>query len=510
MKNDRILYLECRSGISGDMTVAALLDLGVDEKKLRGALASLPLDGYHIHISRVKKSGLDACDFAVILDEAHENHDHDMAYLHGDMQMHNHREHIMGQYIGKQQEESLNDRNLKDGHAQGEPLDDRSLQDGHAQGEPLDDRYLQDGHMHGGHLHHAHGQEHAAQASHHEHAHRGLPQITQIIEAGALTGSAKKLALRIFDILADAEAKAHGVPKDEVHFHEVGAVDSIVDIVAAAVCLDDLAPEQIVVSALSEGTGTIRCQHGILPVPVPAVTNIVMAHEIPIHNTNVQGELVTPTGAAIVAAVMQKHNHLPENYTIEQVGIGAGKRAYETAGILRAMWLKPLAADRQQTDGSQAAAGSKVVHAGDATEADCIVKLEANIDDAPGEQLGYCMERLMEAGARDVSFLPLYMKKNRPAYEVHVVCTPGDASRMEEILFRETTTIGIRRCVMERTLMEREVRSVETAFGTASVKVCRHGEILKIYPEYESVRELSKQSNADFREVYQAILAAAE
>ena len=457
MTSDRILYLECCSGISGDMTVAALLDLGADEKKLREALDSLPLEGYEIRISRVKKSGLDACDFAVVLDEEHENHDHDMAYLHG---------------------------------------------------EPVHEHHTHD---HGTHTHEHDGddcQEHAHTGGHtHHHVHRGLPEIRQIIEAGALTESAKKMACRIFDILADAEAKAHGVPREEVHFHEVGAVDSIVDIVAAAVCLDDLAPEQIVVSALSEGMGTVRCQHGLLPIPVPAVTNIVAAYGLPIHHTNVQGELVTPTGAAIAAAVMQKHNELPADYTIEKVGIGAGKRDYATAGILRAMWLRPLApGDRTEDKSPEVVKGDD----GCQSETDCIVKLEANIDDATGEQLAYCMDCLMEAGARDVSFVPLYMKKNRPAYEIHVLCDPHDVSGMEEILFRETTTIGIRRSVMQRTVMEREQRCVETVYGTAEVKVCRYGGIRKIYPEYESIRELCKEAKIDFRKVYQAVLEASE
>ena len=459
MISDRILYLECRSGISGDMTVAALLDLGADENKLREALASLPLDGYAIQISRVKKSGLDACDFAVLLDEEHENHDHDMNFLHGDMQMdhhvHEHGEHVQGDHV--------------DG--------------GNGCGE--------------------HG--HAAQNMHHTHEHRGLPEIRQIIEAGTLTEGAKKLIFRIFDILADAEAKAHGVPREEVHFHEVGAVDSIVDIVAVAVCLDDLAPERIVVSALSEGTGTVRCQHGVLPIPVPAVTNIVTAYGLPIHHTTEQGELVTPTGAAIAAAVMTEHNRLPMNYTIEKVGIGAGKREYETAGILRAMWIRPLEEKSWAGNEQVTVTGSHAAGDGHIEDADCIIKLEANIDDATGEQLGYCMDCLMEAGAKDVSFLPLYMKKNRPAYEVHVICDPCDVSRMEEILFRETTTIGVRRSVMERTVMERETRSVETSLGTARVKVCSLGSIRKIYPEYESVRALCRKSDCDFRKVYHLI-----
>ena len=467
MTSDRILYLECCSGISGDMTVAALLDLGADEKKLREALASLPLEGYQIQISRVKKSGLDACDFAVLLDEEHENHDHDMRYLHGDL----HGDHKQEGY----------------------------MQEEHLHGSHVHEEHFHDDHDHDGHAC-------AAQASHHAHAHRGLPEITQIIEAGTLTAGAKELALRIFDILADAEAKAHGVPRDEVHFHEVGAVDSIVDIVAAAVCVDDLAPEQIVVSPLSEGTGTVRCQHGVLPIPVPAVTNIVTAYGLPVHNTTVQGELVTPTGAAIAAAVMQEHNKLPENYTIQRVGIGAGKRDYATAGILRAMWIRPFAQEEKDMDEKTIVSDAIGGHSRCTAERDRIVKLEANIDDATGEQLGYCMECLMEAGARDVSFVPLYMKKNRPAYEVHVICDPCDVSRMEEILFRETTTIGVRRCVMERTVMERSTECVETPHGTARVKVCSYGDIRKVYPEYESVRSLCRESKMDFRNVYQVIL----
>ncbi len=464
MTDNRILYLECASGISGDMTVAALLDLGADEKKLRQALDSLQLDGAQVHISRVKKSGLDACDFAVELDAAHENHDHDMAYLHGTAQ------------------ENMHVHNCSHDHDHHHTYDQE--------------------HYHGHDHHHAHD---------HPHVHRGLQEITQIIERADLTDGARALALRIFDILADAEAKAHGVPRGEVHFHEVGAVDSIIDIVAAAVCLDDLAPARIICSPLAEGCGTVRCQHGVLPIPVPAVTNIVAAHGLVIHPTQVRGELVTPTGAAIAAAVQTCQSGRPDGqetgqssdscvdsytatytnaYTIEGVGIGAGKRDYETAGILRAMWVRPCV---QQP-----------------SEQGRIVKLEANIDDVTGEQLGYCMECLMRAGARDVSFVPIYMKKNRPAYELHVICDPAEVEQMEDIIFRETTTIGIRRCLMERHVMRREIQTVETEYGMAQVKVCSYGAIRKVYPEYGSVVELCQKSKQDFRKVYQAVCAKFE
>ena len=301
----KTLYLECESGISGDMTVAALLDLGADQQVLKKALASLPVQGFDIRISRVKKSGLDACDFDVVLDKEHENHDHDMEYLHGHTHAHNHATE----------------------------------------------------HMHGHDLHN-HDAEYI-------HEHRSFVDILQIIESSSLTERAKKTATDIFSVLADAEAKAHGVPRNQVSFHEVGAVDSIVDILSVAVCLDNLDIDQVIVTELCEGRGTVRCQHGILPIPVPAVTNIVQANHLKLKLTQIEGELVTPTGAAIVAAI-RTSDKLPESFFIEKTGLGAGKREYACAGILRAMILE------SENEKSW-------------MEKDEICKLETNIDDCSGE-----------------------------------------------------------------------------------------------------------------------------
>ena len=407
----KILYLECESGISGDMTVAALLDLGADPKVLTQALQSLPISGFRTVISRVKKAGLDLCDFHVILDKEHENHDHDMEYLHGHHQEHHHQED-------------------------------------------------------------AHG---------YTHEHRGLTEILHIIDHAELTVKAKETAKKIFRILAEAEAEAHGVPLEQVHFHEVGAVDSIVDIVAAAVCLDNLGITDVAVTKLSEGQGTIRCQHGILPVPVPAVMNIAKAHQLPLQITKTEGELVTPTGAAIVAAVRTMEK-LPKVFTIEKVGMGAGKRTYDRPSILRAMMIRAKAEDQ-----------------------DLIYKLETNVDDCSGESLGYVMERLMQAGARDVHYIPVYMKKNRPAYQLSVICTKEEIRHMEQIIFEETTTIGIRRVPMERTVLRREIRTVQTPLGEAKVKVCLYGEEERGFPEYESVIALCKEHERNYQEIYQMV-----
>ncbi len=271
---NRSLYLECTSGISGDMFVASLLDLGVSQEKLQKVLDSLPVQGFRIEITRVKKSGLDACDFHVILDENHENHDHDMEYLYGSQKL------------------------------------------------DVD-----------------HSEEKRHKTTEIHHTHRDLQDILAIIDKAEMTEGAKTLASEIFHILAKAEAKVHGTEIEKVHFHEVGAVDSIVDIIAAAVCLDELGVEEVIVPVLYEGRGEVRCQHGVLPIPVPAVTEIVREHRIPLHIMEAKGEFVTPTGAAIVAAVRTKEE-LPKQFFIVRTGLGAGKREHEKPGILRAMLIE--------------------------------------------------------------------------------------------------------------------------------------------------------------------------
>ena len=292
----RSLYLECYSGISGDMTVGALLDLGADQKVLEKALASLPIQGFQTEVTRVKKSALDACDFLVKLDAEHENHDHNMNYLYG----HHH---------GEEHHEHCHDHVHDDDHTHTHEHDD----------------------------HDAHGEE-THDHNHHHHEHRGMKEILAILEQADLSEGARRLAVKIFTILGEAEAKAHGTTLDQVHFHEVGAIDSIIDIVSVAVCFDNLGIEHVIVPFLCEGSGTVRCQHGILPIPVPAVANIATANRLRLRMTGAKGEYVTPTGAAIVAAVRTSEK-LPETFVIEKIGLGAGKREQELPGILRAMIL---------------------------------------------------------------------------------------------------------------------------------------------------------------------------
>lgn len=448
----KTLYLECYSGISGDMTVAALLDLGADRGVLDKALHSLPVSGFRTKISRVKKSGLDACDFNVILE--HDNHDHDMEYLHG-------HEHEMEHHYN------------------------------HEHAHSAEYHYHDHEHTHSAeHPDHEHTHEHSHEHSHtheysHSHEHRGMREITEIIQGSEMTDRAKKMALHVFDILAHAESKAHGVNAEEVHFHEVGAIDSIVDIAAIAVCMDNLDITDVIVPVLYEGTGFIRCQHGQIPVPVPAVAHIAEDHHLKLKITDIQGELVTPTGAAVVAAFCTSEK-LPEDFSILKSGLGAGKREYRCPGILRAMLIRTESADAKLTD--------------------TVWKLETDIDDCSGEVMGHVLKLLMANGAREAHYMPIYTKKNRPAYTLTVICKETDRENLENLIFAETTTIGIRREKMQRTILKRELCTFETLLGRATVKICTlpDGQI-RCYPEYDSVAELAERNQISFHEAYDKI-----
>ncbi len=432
-RHGKTLYLDCQAGIAGDMLVAALLDLGGKPalERLTQMLEKLSLEGFSVSVTRVKKAGIDCCDFDVKLDAAHENHDHDMAYLHG--------------------------------------LGDTS---------------------------HDHDHDH-------HHAHRGLAQVEQVIDAASLSDRARGLARDAFRILARAEAKAHGLPIDQVHFHEVGAVDSIVDVLAAAFLIDDLDIERAIVPALTDGHGTIRCQHGVIPVPVPATLNICIAHGLPLSSGSVEGELVTPTGAALVAALEPEFS-LPERYTIRAVGLGAGKRSYGRPSILRAMLIEELDARV-----GAAAREPRPSLSAETQAPNCIVKLECDIDDCSPEVLAYAAERLREAGAREVHWLPIFCKKGRPAYQLQVIVEPSDVLRMEEIILSETTTIGIRRQQMERTCLPRAIESVETPWGDVLVKTVRLPDgTRRTTPEYEACAAIARDKGVALQTVMDTVREA--
>ena len=553
----KTLYLETSSGISGDMFVAAMIDLGADPEALERALNSIPADGFMVEISSVKKSGIACCDFNVILDAAHENHDHDMAYLYGpapvssaapqeeahhchcheDEEAHHchcHEEEEVPHCHCHEDEEAHHchcheDEEVHHCHCHEEEEvphchchedeeahhchchEDEEVHHCHCHEEEEahhchcyeeeeahhchghEDEEVHHCHCHEEEAHHCHG--HGGEESHHHHEHhhhhgRHLAEIMGIIDATDMTDSAKALAGKMFHIVAEAESLAHHMPLEEVHFHEVGAIDSIVDIIAAAVTFDSLGITDVIIPCLTEGRGTVRCQHGVLPVPVPATMNIIEAYDMPLTIMAAKGEYVTPTGAAIAAAICTTHQ-LPKAFRIVRTGLGAGKRDYtERTNILRAYLIEGNAMEEGKDE---------------------IVKLETDIDDSTGEALGYTIDRLMQAGALDVHYSPVYMKKNRPAWELTVICKKSRMEELEDIIFKETTTIGIREfpSVM-RSILRRNQRQVETPFGIAEVKeVALPGE-RRFYPEYESVKAIAEKNHLPFAEVYHLVKALAE
>ena len=440
----RKLYLECYSGISGDMTVAALTDLGVEEAFLRQELAKLHLDGYEIKISRTKKNQITAADFDVILKEDGEMH----------------------------------------------------------------------GHSHD-HSHPGEGHEHS-----HSHSHNSYKEISELISQSELNSRVKEMSLKIFHVIAEAEAKVHGMPVDQVHFHEVGAVDSIVDITAAAICLDKLGFDSILTSELWEGKGTTWCQHGRIPVPAPAVLEMMADHRIPVKFTPVEGEMITPTGAGIAAALTAERK-LPERFVVEKVGVGAGKKDFPHANILRAMILntdtdavsekKEKAAGSTENRKNGADNAVKTNQGIAAGSLNTVTVLETNVDDCSGEQLGYAMECLLREGALDTSCIPVYMKKNRPAYMLQVICRPKDEEKMETVIFRETTSIGLRKYREERSILPREIITVTIPDGQeVRVKKCSHHGQEFFYPEYEDMKAACRTADRSFPEICKEAVDAAD
>ena len=380
----KTLYFDCSSGISGNMTLAALTEIIGDENYLVEELKKIHIDGYTIDISKKVKNGITGTHVDVILTHQHE-HSH----------------------VQKEQE------------------------------------------------HH-----------HHNHEHRNLHDVCEIIDNSDIDEESKDLAKRIFMRVAKAESKVHNKSLDEVHFHEVGAIDSIVDIVGTAILINKIHPDKIISSVVNDGHGFIECAHGTMAVPVPATTEIFANSNVKFRQIDIDTELVTPTGAAIIAELSSEFTTLPA-MKIKKVGWGSGTKDLKIPNVLK-VYYGEMQEENQK-----------------------IVVMETNIDDCSGEILGYTEEVLFQNGALDVFYTPIFMKKNRPAYRLTVVCKETDILKLQNIIFKETTTIGIRYRYEYRTELERKVITIDTKYGKLQAKkVVNNGETY-IYPEYESIKETS-------------------
>lgn len=380
----KILYFDCSSGISGNMTLGALLEIVGDERYLLEELSKLRLDGYKIEILKKEKNGITGTYVDVILEHHHEKNYYE---------------------------------------------------------------------------------------------HRNIQEIYKIIDNSGINEKSKKLAKNIFMRLAKAEAKVHNKKIEEVHFHEIGAIDSIIDIVGTAILIERINPDEIISSIVNDGYGFVECAHGTISVPVPATSEIFANSNVKFRQIDIDTELVTPTGAAIIAELANKFTILPAIET-NKIGWGVGTKELKIPNIL------------------------KVYYGEIEKENEEFVVMETNVDDCGGEILGYTSEKLFKNGALDVFYTPIFMKKNRPAYRLTVACRKEDMLKLQNIIFRETTTIGIRYRFEVRTELGREFVEIDTKYGKLKAKkVFNDGEIY-VYPEYESIKQIAEENNIPLKELY--------
>lgn len=345
--------------------------------------------------------------------------------------------------------------------------------------------------------HHAHGHHHPDESKHSHDKLRHLPEIEQMIQQANLPPRAEAWSLAVFRRLAEAEGAVHGIPPEKVHFHEVGATDAIVDIVGTCLGFDWLDVDQLYCSALPTGGGTIRAAHGRLPVPVPAVLKLYELRQVPIYSNGIDCELVTPTGAAIVTILATSFG-APPKMTLQKIGLGAGTINLPIPNMVR-LWLGD---SHSHPHSASASSVSKSV-----ANTQTVTVLETQIDDLNPQAIGYLFDALFEVGALDVFTQAIGMKKSRPGVLLTVICLPEKASESETVLFRETSTLGIRRSTQQRTILDRAFESVKTEYGTVRVKIAsREGAIVNVQPEYEDCAQIARHHQLAWREIHRLAL----
>ncbi len=451
----RVLFLDCFSGISGDMTVGALCDLGVKPSTFEWELAKVEIGDFHMHFERDKRQNVEGVKFGIHGGSVHTHDQDDEPEEHA--QEHEH-EHVHDEHHHE--------------HAHGD----------HEQSE--------DAHEHEHHHDHDHDHEHP-----HDHEHgRSYVEIRALIEASDLSDFVKKHALSIFHRVAVAEAKIHGTALDDIGFHEVGALDSIADIICACVGIEELGVEKVFVSALADGHGWVDCAHGRFPIPAMATLEILRG--IPVGQIDEPFEFITPTGAAIAAEFAAGFGPMPR-LKVEKIGYGLGSRKLPgRPNVLRAVVGELAVETEAATEGEYAT--------------DTVTQIETNIDDLSPEITGSLLDRLLAAGALDAFFTPAQMKKNRPGVLLTVLCEPGRVGAVSKLIFEETSSFGVRLSEKRRLKLERRMETVQTPHGAVEVKLGfdGQGKLLQVAPEFESCKMVGERSGQPVREVYLAAMHA--
>lgn len=468
------LYLEPFSGLSGDMLNALLLDLGADRKHLEEALKTISLDGYHLHVDRIAKSSIWGTDFDVHMEHGekdhgiagdfdHHHHDHDHEHEHH----HHHHEH-----------EHTHE------HAHSHAHEEHTHAHTHEHSQPHDHHHDHE-HTHDGHSH-----KHTHSHHHHHGEVRGLKEIETIILSSGVSDFVKEKSLEVFRDIAQAEANVHQMPVEEIHFHEVGATDSIIDIMSFFILWETLDIDTVYSTAVTEGSGTITVAHGVMPVPVPAVMQLRLQTAIPFsQDFDIHTELVTPTGLALFKAISPVFAQ-PSNLTATKVGYGFGKRDTGKFNALRGTLLVKSTHSHQVVTSNN----------------DEIIQIDTTIDDQSGEELGYIMSLLLEEGALDVHYTPVYTKKNRPATHLTLLIQEGDLERFTAILFKQTSTIGFRYQNVQRKVMTRTFQTQQTSLGAVKVKKNQYGTFTKSTLEYEDCARIAHETGLSIQAVYQQLI----
>ena len=435
----RTLYLECNMGAAGDMLTAALLELVPDRQAFLNKMNSLGLPGVRVEAEKAVKCGITGTHLKVTVDgeeeESEDVHSHEHTHDHG-------------------------------------------AHDHHHDHEEHDHHHGDDEHDHHDHEGHDHHHDHDGHDHHHPHHHTSMADIERLMDSLPLSDKVRADAKAVYSLIAQAESRVHGYPVSEIHFHEVGTMDAVADVVGVCLLMEEIGAEQIVASPVHVGSGQVKCMHGILPVPAPATALILEG--VPTYGGQVRGELCTPTGAALLKHFVSRFGDCPV-MSVSAIGYGMGKKDFEQANCVRAF----LGESERRMGG--------------------IAKLECNLDDMTGEEIGFAMERLFSAGARDVFTQPIGMKKNRPGVMLSVICLPEDADSLAAVMMKHTTTLGIRRQDMTRYVLDRSVETVETPFGTVRVKKASGMGVTREKPEYDDLARLAQERGLSLDEIRRSL-----
>lgn len=467
----KVLYLECEMGAAGDMLSAALFEL-LDEESRHKYLAEINaagIDGVNVSADRVQKCGITGTHMSVLIDGFEEGHGHDHVHEHEDHD-HVHEHDHMHEHEDHDHMHEHDDHDHVHEHDHMHEHEDHDHV--HEHGDHDHEHVLE--HDHSGHGH-DHGHEHG-------HHHASLADVHGMIERSDFSPEVKKKACGVYDLIAAAESAAHGRDVNEIHFHEVGMKDAVIDVLGCCRLVEMIGADRIVVSPVCVGFGEVRCAHGIIPVPAPATIHILRG--VPIYSGNIRGEMCTPTGAALLKSIADEFGNMPD-MNVQAVGYGMGMKDFEKTNCVRA-----FLGDTCETESE----ASDVVRGG-------VVELSVNLDDMTGETVGYCAELLRSAGALEVYSVPVYMKKNRPGIMLTVLCRTEDEDKMSALIFKHTTTWGIRRRDVERHCMSREIVQVETKYGPVRVKVGRGFGVTKTKPEYEDMAQIASRENISISEI---------